>query len=569
MTDNSSDVKVFARFRPLNPREQQFYNQPNIKNTQNTQPIYNFKNESNTTIEIQIPTAKEQLTEIKTKEFSFDHIFPETSTQPEIYQHVAQPLLNDILKGFNCTIIAYGQTGSGKSYTMMGDTTNHETNQTYGIIPRTVQELFQRIQEKKDTTLFTIQCSYVEIYLEKVRDLLNPTLDNLKLREVVIENKSTKNKKNEKSYIYIEGCTLCTVKNLQEIMKVMKHGENNRVTATTEMNDRSSRSHAVFILNITQTDIIRQTRKSSKLFLVDLAGSEQVSRSGATGLTLEQAKKINKSLSTLSLVIQTLTEKKGKDPHIPYRDSKLTRLLTDSLGGNSKTVLIIALSPSRDSLWETYSTLGFGARAKKIQNHARINEEISPETYKKLIQTLTEEVELYKTKYSLVQNEYQILLAKYNALHQTQISETETPLESKESQSARDTNDTENKKIFKPSQPFQKISNPEFDTNSSISSRSSRRPSQSRSISQIFNSHDLNLSDQDDIIRVAVESIDPQEEKSESSQKPETPKNTTKESTPKNNNTPSTPSILDDLSMFQTGNLVVWGMDNIFTFEKF
>lgn len=605
---STSDVKVFARFRPLNKREIQYALDHKEKNNE---PIYHFKNDNDfRTIEI-IQPVKETVTgtvvDQKTKEFSFDHIFPETSTQPEIYSEIARPLLADILKGFNCTIMAYGQTGSGKSFTMMGETisrantmmgetinnSDFDDNSNAGIIPRIVQELFTRIEQKKEETLFTVQCSYVEIYLEKVRDLINPALDNLKIREVIAKSSSSTKQKNEKSYIYIEGCTVCTVKSLKDMMKVMKHGEANRVTATTEMNDRSSRSHSVFILNITQTDLIRQTRKSSKLFLVDLAGSEQVQRSGATGLTLEQAKKINKSLSALSLVIQTLTEKKGKDPHIPYRDSKLTRLLTDSLGGNSKTVLIVALSPAKDSLWETYSSLGFGSRAKKIQNCASINEEISPETYKKLIQTLTRDIDDYKTKYLTIQNDYQLLLSKYEQLLKsgnslnvdntlpsiTATAITDKPTDITNSEPSNNDVAVITKKPRPESLPITRHDT--INQEKPLDKKSlSRKPSVA--FSEDFQTTEYEkyetLSDTDECMPVIIDEhvrdiISPANTEttetltvSDVSDNPETIKKAN-ETTEKSKE--KTPSILDDLSMFQTGNLVVWGMDNIFTFEKF
>ncbi len=341
------DVRVYARFRPLNDRE---------KSLGEKESVYSFvPNSNNRTIEISRPTGSN--TE---KEFTFDEILPESTTQEELYVKTAKPLVTEVLKGFNCTMMAYGQTGSGKSYSMTGrlDDSNSE-----GIIPRMIHDLFAEIEERSDHAVFTIQCSYVEIYLERVRDLLNPQLDNLKLREVVSKKFSKSKKlKSVKSMVYIEGATICTVKSLKDMLKVMRRGDANRITAETDMNERSSRSHSVFVVTVTQIEKVKQTRRSSKLFLVDLAGSEQVDRSGATGLKLEQAKKINKSLSALSLVIQSLVEKK-KGAHIPYRDSKLTRLLTDSLDGNSKTVLLLALSPSWDSLADTYSSLSFGSRA--------------------------------------------------------------------------------------------------------------------------------------------------------------------------------------------------------------
>jgi len=382
---SENDVKVYARFRPRISRE-----------ARDTRKIYNLKNH-NQTVEILKSRPTKNLSgdivDDTKREFTFDNIFPEETDQQQLYNHVAEPLVGELLKGFNCTIMAYGQTGSGKTYTMMGEKSSQVKA---GIIPRIISDIFQSAEDQKLNCSIAIQCSYVEIYLEKVRDLLNTQFDNLKLRELKSEGMKT-------SSVYIEGCTICAVENLNDMLKIIKKGEANRTTAATDMNDRSSRSHSVLIININQTDVIKQTRKSSKLFLVDLAGSEDTIRSGAMNLTLEQAKKINKSLSALSLVIQTLTE---NNAHVPYRDSKLTRLLTDSLGGNAKTVMILALSPSYDSLAETVSTLNFGSRTKKMKNCARINEDIS---YKKMVSVLKAELAMWIEKYDN-------LFAAYNLL---------------------------------------------------------------------------------------------------------------------------------------------------------
>lgn len=353
---SSNDVQVFARFRPLNDRE---------KKLKQKTKLYHFKDESIKTIQV------------GEKEYTFDRIFGEETTQAQLYEQTAMPLVSELLNGFNCTMMAYGQTGSGKSFSMMG---NLEQDDQAGVIPRMICDIFARLAN----TEATVDCSYVEIYMEKVRDLLNPEEEDLKLREIMTTKK--------KATVYIEGCTICRVQSTHDMLKVMKRGNLNRMTAATDMNERSSRSHSVFIISITQT--VNQKRRSSKLFLVDLAGSEQIDRSGATGLTLEQAKTINKSLSCLSLVIQSLVEKR-RGSHIPYRNSKLTRLLTDSLGGNSKTVLLLAMSPSPDSLQETVSTLGFGSRAKLMENKATVNEELN---YKSMVNTITKDLEDWKAR---------------------------------------------------------------------------------------------------------------------------------------------------------------------------
>lgn len=373
-----SDVQVFARFRPKNKKEEK------------KSSIYSIR-DGNTI-------------DVADHSYTFDRVFGEDSTQEQVYQSVAFPLVQQVLDGFNCTVMAYGQTGSGKSYTMFGNSEN------IGIIPRIGCDLFRAVSDRAEQYQSTIECSYVEIYMEKVRDLLNPELDNLKLREMT-------SKKTDDSFVYIEGCTVCSVGTMEDMLKVMHRGDQVRSVAATNMNKHSSRSHSVFVVTLTQVHTEKQTRRISKLFLVDLAGSEQVDKSGVSGLTLEQAKTINKSLSTLSLVIQSLVERK-KGAHIPYRDSKLTRLLTDSLGGNSKTVLLLALSPAEGSVHETVSTLGFGARAKKMVNNATVNEEMTVGTYKTMVNTITKDLNIWKLKHEELESRHNELLAKYNILDQ-------------------------------------------------------------------------------------------------------------------------------------------------------
>lgn len=422
--DDGGDVKVFARFRPLNERETNL--------DQNPSAVYRYLHEGDArTIELLRPPSSSVAS--AEKEFTFDAIFPESTTQEELYHKTARPLVSQLMKGFNCTLMAYGQTGSGKSYSMTGQL---DDDQRQGLIPRLIQDLFAEAEARAEQAAFTIQCSYVELYLERIRDLLNPELDNLKLREVVSRQfNPSKKLKSVKSMVFVEGCTVCTVKSLKDMLKVMRRGDANRATAATNMNEHSSRSHAVFVVSLTQTEHVKQTRRSSKLFLVDLAGSESVRRTGATGLTLEQGKKINKSLSALSLVIQSLVEKKGS--HIPYRDSKLTRLLTDSLGGNAKTVLLLALSPSLDSLTETYSTLSFGARAKKMENKATVNEELTLGTYKKLVSVMGKDLDTWKRKCEEWEGKYHALLVRYGELEHGPSALTEpvvVPEEEKESE---------------------------------------------------------------------------------------------------------------------------------------
>lgn len=220
--------------------------------------------------------------------------------------------------------------------------------------------------------------------MEKIKDLLDPNKDNLKIHE-------------EKSKgIYIQDVTESYVAEESEVYEIMKHGNSNRAVANTNMNAVSSRSHSLFILTITMNNLDEMSCKTGRLFLVDLAGSEKISKTGATGQTLDEAKMINKSLTTLGKVINALTDSKAS--HIPYRESKLTRVLTESLGGNSKTCLIITCSPSVYNDQETLSTLRFGQRARYIKNQAKVNREYSIPELKMLLEKCEKELEVQKCK---------------------------------------------------------------------------------------------------------------------------------------------------------------------------
>ena len=243
---------------------------------------------------------------------------------------------------------------------MQGEIDNYELE---GIIPRTVNSLFDNIESYSEEHEFTVKVSMLEIYMEKIRDLLDIERVNLHIRE------------DKSKAVYIEDLSEYYVSSKKEVLNLMKIGSDNRVTASTNMNEVSSRSHTLFILTLHQKNNKEGSAKTSKLVLVDLAGSEKTSKTGATGLTLEEAKMINKSLTTLGMVINSLTD--GKSTHIPYRESKLTRVLQESLGGNSKTCLVITCSPSIFNEAETLSTLRFGNRAKNIKNKPKINKEVT------------------------------------------------------------------------------------------------------------------------------------------------------------------------------------------------
>ena len=302
------------------------------------------------------------------------------SRQQDVFDFSIRSTVDDILNGYNGTVFAYGQTGAGKSYTMMG--TDIADEEGRGVIPRIVEQIFQSIVDSPATMEYTVRVSYMEIYMERIRDLLNPQNDNLPVHE----------EKNRG--VYVKGLMEVYVGAVSEVYEVMNRGGAARAVAATNMNAESSRSHSIFVVTIGQKNLETGSAKSGQLFLVDLAGSEKIGKTGASGQTLEEAKKINKSLSALGMVINSLTD--GKSQHIPYRDSKLTRILQESLGGNSRTTLIINCSPSSYNDAETLGTIKFGMRAKSIKNKAKINAEISPAELKAMLKKTQSQIATFE-----------------------------------------------------------------------------------------------------------------------------------------------------------------------------
>uniref|UniRef100_A0A8C1VG60 Kinesin family member 13Bb n=1 Tax=Cyprinus carpio TaxID=7962 RepID=A0A8C1VG60_CYPCA len=307
-------------------------------------------------------------------------------SQDVVFQCLGESLLDSAFQGYNACIFAYGQTGSGKSYTMMG------TAEQPGLIPRLCSSLFQRtVQEQREGESFTVEVSYMEIYNEKVRDLLDPKGSRQALR--VREHKVLGP--------YVDGLSRLAVTSYKDIESLMSEGNKSRTVAATNMNEESSRSHAVFNIILTHTlrDLKTGTsgEKVSKLSLVDLAGSERADKTGAGGERLKEGSNINRSLTTLGLVISALAEQgagKNKSKFVPYRDSVLTWLLKDSLGGNSRTAMVAAVSPAADNYDETLSTLRYADRAKSIVNHAVVNEDPNA----RIIRELREEVEKLRSQ---------------------------------------------------------------------------------------------------------------------------------------------------------------------------
>ena len=331
----SECVKVAIRVRPMNAHEK----------------------EQNSTLCVEVDTANNtvSVTKTDTKTFQFDYVYPMETTQRQIYDEVAFPIVDSIFQGYNGTIFAYGQTGCGKTFTMMGIVDNPDLK---GIIPNAFSHIFGFIKTEGESKKFLVRCSFVEIYNEEVRDLLVNKSTKLDIRE------------DPKKGTFVKDLTYVTLKDTQDIQKCLDRGNKNRHVGQTSMNDQSSRSHSLFTvyLEIEENGKIR----SGKLNLVDLAGSERVGKTNATGQTFDEGKKINLSLTALGSVIDALSFNRK---HIPYKDSKLTRLLADSLGGNTKTVMFANISPASYNYDETVGTLRYASRAKLIKNAPKINED--------------------------------------------------------------------------------------------------------------------------------------------------------------------------------------------------
>ena len=433
-TTGANSIKVVARFRPLNATER-LIGGDGCATLRGGKVDFLYTENRN-------PNAV--ITKDDEHNFEFDHAFGGDSTQEELFACTGQQIVEDVFQGYNGTIMAYGQTGSGKTHSMMGPgfastpgsprgcvspraqsprwarvqgsplspsgsmahlpksarlvrspTLRSPTSVTSptspkkakavppeeskGIIPRVLESIFARVASQTEE-IFHVKVSFMEIYQEQIRDLLDPTKDNLQLHEDLTGGKG----------VYVQNATETSVSSQDEVLKLMALGNNNRMVASTGMNERSSRSHSIFLITLSRKHCVTLDSTTGKLFLVDLAGSEQVKKTSAQGQQLEEAKLINKSLSALGNVIRHLTD--ATFSHVPYRDSKLTRLLQDSLGGNSRTTLIICCSPSPYNANETLSTLRFGQRAKTIKNKAKVN--TSHEDFAAELQSMLAKAEL-------------------------------------------------------------------------------------------------------------------------------------------------------------------------------
>ncbi|KAI5757744.1 KIF27 [Gulo gulo luscus] len=348
-------VKVAVRIRPLLCKEVLHNHQACVRVIPNTQ---------------QIIIGRDRV-------FTFDFVFGKNSTQDEVYNTCIKPLVLSLIEGYNATVFAYGQTGSGKTYTIGGGHVASVVEGQKGIIPRAIHEIFQNISENPSID-FSIKVSYIEVYKEDLRDLLEleTSMKDLHIRE------------DEKGNTVIVGAKECQVESADEVMSLLEMGNAARHTGTTQMNEHSSRSHAIFTISICQVEKNIEAGEDgswyshrqivSKFHFVDLAGSERVTKTGNTGERFKESIQINSGLLALGNVISALGDPRRKSSHIPYRDAKITRLLKDSLGGSAKTVMITCVSPSSSDFDESLNSLKYANRARNIRNKPTLN--FSPES---------------------------------------------------------------------------------------------------------------------------------------------------------------------------------------------
>eukprot|EP01063_Lacrimia_lanifica_P022486 TRINITY_DN3005_c0_g2_i4.p1 TRINITY_DN3005_c0_g2~~TRINITY_DN3005_c0_g2_i4.p1 ORF type:complete len:2237 (+),score=915.86 TRINITY_DN3005_c0_g2_i4:640-6711(+) len=397
------NIRVFARVRPAAAKEV------------TADGMYCFPDDlDGRQLEIVEPDTQGVCGDVKSGKkhaFEFDKVFSPCATQSTLFNEV-QSLVQSTLDGYKVCVFAYGQTGSGKSHTMFGNTAVQEE---IGIIPRITHKIFNRTEKEQSSLVrFRVKASYMEIYNERVKCLLNPSLngESLKVRE------------HPEQGPYVENLTQMEVKSHQEVFRIMHDGNKLRTTAATNMNAHSSRSHALFQLQVSQEILMEDcdevlSSKTARLNLVDLAGSERASKTHATGTRLQEGANINKSLTTLGQVISSLADgSQGKARHIPYRDSVLTWILKDNLGGNSKTIMIATVSPSSDNYEETMSTLRYAERAKKIVNKAVVNEDQNSA----LVAALKEEIAKLQTSLSTASDSTHELEANRALMQQLQMS---------------------------------------------------------------------------------------------------------------------------------------------------
>ncbi|KAM9410215.1 kinesin-like protein KIF18A [Pholidichthys leucotaenia] len=357
-TDVCSHVKVVVRVRPANENDKHENCRNVVQVVDKHMLIFDPKEEDLSCFGPQRVRNRNIHKKVnKDLKFVFDHVFDENATQVDIFENTTKGVLDGVMHGFNCTVFAYGATGAGKTHTMLGSPNDP------GVMYRTMKELFKRMEDVKEEKEFTVAFSYLEVYNEQIRDLL------ANAGPLAVREDSSKG-------VVVQGLTLHQPKSAEHILEALDSGNRNRTQHPTDMNATSSRSHAVFQIYLRQQDKTASLNPNvciAKMSLIDLAGSERASATNAKGMRLREGANINRSLLALGNVINALADPKSKKAHIPYRDSKLTRILKDSLGGNCRTVMIANVSPSSKSYDDTHNTLKYANRAKDIKSSLKSN----------------------------------------------------------------------------------------------------------------------------------------------------------------------------------------------------
>eukprot|EP00924_Labyrinthula_sp_SR-Ha-C_P009327 maker-scaffold_2-snap-gene-20.34-mRNA-1 protein AED:0.34 eAED:0.34 QI:0/0/0/0.5/1/1/8/0/583 len=392
----SNGIKVFARVRPWNDKAD-FGNRKTCL-SHSSQKIVDVETKGSFyTDKIGSPGSPKgsKITSPRSSRsiinsFEVDHVFQayfprfiyvtRQATQEQVYDVVKEDVLQTFLSGINTTVFVYGQTGTGKTYTMQGESdVSNKITRNSGLMPRLFTDLFEKLKVQNPAAAYNVSGCMVEIYQERIRDLLSTTTQNLLVRESAAKG------------IYIEGCLREELTSAKQALSVLARGIRFRGQSATGMNVGSSRSHSIFTITLEKT--VGKQHFFSYLNLVDLAGSERIKKSKLTGKALDEAKMINRSLAALGNVINSMSEDGSKSPrHIPYRDSKLTRILQESLGGNAKTWLILTISPSELHVQETLNTLRFGTRAKMIKNKAVVNRVRTVEELEQLLKVAERDI---------------------------------------------------------------------------------------------------------------------------------------------------------------------------------
>ena len=440
---SGESIKVAVRIRPLNKLERK-------KNELNCTE-YNLQ-EKTVSIGANGPPSATGMTDYRSHTFSFDHIFPPHVTNEDVYNSLCTPILNSAFNGIHGAVLCYGQTGAGKTYTMFGndddhinnkkknvvikknnnnddlttlnedsdrDNNNNETkeqkydndinysNADIGIIPRMLTDLFQKINlAGKDLYQFDVRMTVLEIYQNKIYDLISGSKNPCTL--IGGANNTPGTKKNKfvskikRAGISVDGATEVQIQYANAALQIIKDAQKNRMTHETKMNSTSSRSHCIVIVSIAKSDLTTQTTTLGQLYLVDLAGSEKVSKTGAMGMRLDEAKQINTSLLTLGIVIDKLI---SKARHVPYRDSNLTRLLQNCLGGNARCALCVNISPSSWHYGESMSTLYFGCRTRTIKNKPKSNKFLSATQLQENLRKYNKQIQMNRQILSKLENE--------------------------------------------------------------------------------------------------------------------------------------------------------------------